>query len=336
MMTANIGRFRMKDFIKNCENMILQVQDFLKQNQEWISRYAEYAVKINAKLGTIKGLKEKRFHEWAPLYLYMTVSQAKGQMQFGLRYLGQDVAKLKVTAGKITISTKGFDKTNEKFFECAECTLKLEEVEWTSAAAASFRSHFLNNPKAGNLGKRNEEHRIESMLLTEFSKKSGKDKVLCNIQPIKIAGIARFQMPTPISAAKIKKVEFAGAGGGGIDIISRIGTGKVTKLCTMELKDENKAKGAPLEAVQQGLAYATFIRELLRSNSGQVWWEIFGFSGILPEQIELCVDCVMPSTSNNDTSFANKIIKTTKDSFRLHYIYFQEKNNKVVDIDTSI
>ena len=57
--------------------MILQVQDLLKQNQEWISRYAKYAEKINAKLGTIKGLKQKRFHEWAHLYLYMTVSQAK-------------------------------------------------------------------------------------------------------------------------------------------------------------------------------------------------------------------------------------------------------------------
>ena len=174
------------------------------------------------------------------------------------------------------------------------------------------------------------------MFLTGFSKKSSLDKILCNIQPVKIAGIARFQMPTPIRASDIKNIKFAGSGGGGIDIISRIGTGKATKLCIMELKDENKAKGAPLEAVQQGLAYATFIRELLRSNSGQVWWGIFGFSGILPEQIELCVACVMPSTSNNDTSFANKIIKTTKDSFRLHYIYFQEKDNKVVDIDTSI
>ena len=174
------------------------------------------------------------------------------------------------------------------------------------------------------------------MLLTEFSKKSGKDKVLCNIQPVKIAGIARFQMPTPISAAKIKKVEFAGAGGGGIDIISRIGTVKATKLCIMELKDENAPKEPPAKAILQGLAYATFIRELLRSKGGQDWWKIFGFSSKLPEQLELYVVCVMPSISNNDTSFANKIIKTAKDSFHLHYIYFQEKDNKVVDIMTSL
>ena len=46
----------------------------------------------------------------------------------------------------------------------------------------------------------------------------------------------------------------------------------------------------------------------------------------------------MPSGKNNadDTSFANEIIKITKDSFHLHYIYFQEKDNKVVDIVTSL
>jgi len=48
------------------------------------------------------------------------------------------------------------------------------------------------------------------MLLTEFSKKSGKDKVLCNIQPVKIAGIARFQMPAPLYASDINNVKYAG------------------------------------------------------------------------------------------------------------------------------
>ena len=162
------------------------------------------------------------------------------------------------------------------------------------------------------------------MLLTEFSKKSGKDKVLCNIQPVKIAGIARFQMPTPLYASDIKKLKYSGTGGGGIDIISRIGTGGAIKLCIMELKDENNAKETPTKAILQGLAYATFIRELLRSKNGQDWWKIFGFSGKLPEQLELYVVCVMPSKQNNDIFFANKIIKTAKDSFHLHYIYFQE------------
>ena len=145
------------------------------------------------------------------------------------------------------------------------------------------------------------------MLLTEFSKKSGKDKVLCNIQLVKIAGIARFQMPTPLYASDINNVKYAGPRGGGIDILSRVGTGSATKLCIMELKDENAPKEPPAKAIQQGLAYATFIRELLRSGCGQEWWKIFGFSSKLPGQLELYVACVMPFINNYNTSFANKI-----------------------------
>ena len=323
----------MSDFINDCENMILQVQELLKKNTEWISRYARYAEKINANLVKIKKSKEKRFHEWAPLYLYMNVLQAKSQRIFSLRYLGQDVAKLKVATGKITISTKGFDEKNEK---CFRCIVKLEDSEWKSKDAANFRRQFSTYSKrTGNSGKENEEHRIESLLLTGFSKKRRTDKYLCNIQPVKLAGIARFQMPTPLRASDIKNLKYAGPGGGGIDILSRIGTGKATKLCIMELKDENNAKETPVNAIQQGLAYATFIRELLRSKNGQDWWKIFGFGSKLPEQLELYVACVMPLINKNNTSFANKIIKTTKDSFHLHYIYFQEVI-KVAKVMTSL
>ncbi|MCX5905301.1 MAG: hypothetical protein NTV89_17940, partial [Proteobacteria bacterium] len=124
--------------------------------------------------------------------------------------------------------------------------------------------------------------------------------------------------------------------GGGIDIISRIGTGRATKLCIMEVKDENHSKEPPTKVIQQGLAYATFIRELLRSNSGEEWWKIFGFNGKCPYKPELYVTCVMPSTVNNDKSFAGNIIKNDQDSFHLHYIYFREENNKLRDIETSL
>ena len=142
-------------------------------------------------------------------------------------------------------------------------------------------------------------------------------------------------MPTPLYASDINNVKFAYSSGGGIDILSRIGTGSTIKLCIMELKDENVPKEPPAKAIQQGLAYATFITELLRSESGQGWWKIFGFSGKIPEQLELYVVCVMPLINNSDTSFANKIIKTTKDSFHLHYIYFQEVI-KIAKVMTSL
>lgn len=139
----------MNAFIDECKDTILFVEGLLKLdgNKEWVLRYTDYAKMINNHMEIIQNLKKNRSHEWAPLYLYMTVSEAKGQMKFSLRYLGQDVAKLKVTPGKITISTKGFDETNGKFFECPKCTLKLDNVEWTSKEAANFRRHFSNNLK---------------------------------------------------------------------------------------------------------------------------------------------------------------------------------------------
>ncbi|MCX6383356.1 MAG: hypothetical protein NTV16_02555, partial [Actinobacteria bacterium] len=113
-------------------------------------------------------------------------------------------------------------------------------------------------------------------------------------------------------------------------------TGSTTKLCIMELKDENKPVEPPAKVILQGLAYAVFIKELLRSESGAEWWKIFGFNGKLPEQIELYVTYVMPSIKVKDASFGGKIIKTSKDSFNLNYIYFNEKDNNVLGIEASL
>jgi hypothetical protein len=335
----NIGRFKMREFIENCEEMVSHVQDLLNsdENKEWVSRYSKYAEEINANWDKIKNLKKNRFNEWAPLFLYMNVTEAKSRMTFSLRYLGQDVAKLYASSDKITISTKGFEEKNEKYFRCK---VSLKDQEWKSKQPANFRSYFSKNPKRiEDDSKKNDEHRIESLFLTNFAKKSSKDKILCNIQPVRIAGIARFQMPTPLYASDIKNIKYAKSAGGGIDILSRIGKSNTTKLCIMELKDENVPKETPAKVILQSLAYATFIRELLRSDSGQEWWKIFGFGGKLPRHLELYVVNVMPFRKNideKDRSFADVIIKTGEDSFHLDYIYFHAVDNKLVDIETSL
>ena len=143
-------------------------------------------------------------------------------------------------------------------------------------------------------------------------------------------------MPTPLSACNINNVKNVGPAGGGIDIISRIGKGGATKLCIMELKDENKPSEPPSKVILQGLAYAVFILELLRSDSGAEWWKIFGFSGKLPVYLELYVTCVMPSIEKNETFFGGTIINNGKDSFNLNYIYFDEEDHKVTGIKTSL
>jgi hypothetical protein len=323
----------MNDFIDECKNIVSEVQKLLIQNREWVQRYAYYAQTISAKYEKVKSKKNK-FNEWAPLYLYTNLSEAIKTMKYSLRYLGQDVAKLKFGREKIIISTKKFDDTNIRDFDCP---IRLDDQEWTSEKASKFRRHFSNCPeRTDNSGKGNEEHRIESLLLTEFSKSSRKDKILYNIQPVRLAGVARFQMPTPLAASNIRDVKYSAWNGGGIDILSRIGTGSATGLCIMEIKDENVPEEPAAKAILQGLAYATFIRALLRSESGGQWWKIFGFSRKLPEHIKLPVVCVMPSIQNNDTSFSDKIIKLDKDSLHLNYLYFKERNTIIVDVVTSL
>ena len=118
-----------------------------------------------------------------------------------------------------------------------------------------------------------------------------------------------------------------------------MGVGRATKLCIMEVKDGNTPEERPAKVIMQGLAYAQFVLELLRSASGEKWWHIFGFAGKCPEAIELYVVCVMPSTSNNDTSFEGKVINAAPDSndrFILHYMYFEEVDNKLINITTSL
>ncbi|MCE5212179.1 MAG: hypothetical protein LLG40_11540 [Deltaproteobacteria bacterium] len=337
----------MNNFMDECKKTILDVQKYLKEKKEWETRYSKYADAINHKLAKIKNNKTL-FNEKGPLYLYMNVKEAKSSLKFQLRYLGQIVAMIKVdTNDKVMISTKptkkeNFEETNKRDFGCTY-TLGNEEnryIEWVSDDAKIFRKHFGSNPKRSNESKKkNEEHRLESLLLTEFSKKRrSQEKPLCGIQPVKLAKIARFQMPTPLGGSNIKDIKYSNSRGGGIDILSHVVTNHTPKLCIMEVKDENVSKEPPAKVIQQGLAYATFIRELLRSGSGDKWWKILGFDRKLPEKIVFYVACVMPSKDQNDESFAGQIIPipNSNDNFHLHYIYFQENNNNISNIISSL
>lgn len=309
------------------KNDFLQVIEetcaLLKKNGEWRERYAGYAKDISVNKPVIESVK-KRFREWSPLRLYLTVTEAKKAKHsviFDLRYLGQTVAELTANIDKgLKLSTKGYERTNHDHFCCDIC---LSAADWTSDDATKFRMFFRNRKGLRNAAKRkNDEHRLESQLLTEFSKMKSKEKPLLRIQPVKIAGV-RFPIPTYVQASNHKKVDI---GYGHIDILARTGTGgKATHLCIMELKDENEKKELPKEVMKQAIAYATFIRELLRSNSGSVWWELFGFRAEIPEQLDLYAAIVMPSNKNNDTTFGNMELSIENDTIKLRYIYFDDE-----------
>lgn len=149
-------------------------------------------------------------------------------------------------------------------------------------------------------------------------------------------------MPTPISASNPKKLTYSTGHslGGGIDILCRVGSAGRPNLCIMEVKDEYNPKEPPSMAIKQALAYATFVRELLRSEDCEKWWHIFGFKKPR-KQIKLLVTCVMPAPASGDPdiSFGDTTILFDPDSTDcavLHYMYINECDNKIKVVSTSL
>jgi hypothetical protein len=144
-------------------------------------------------------------------------------------------------------------------------------------------------------------------------------------------------MPTPISASNPRNIKYSKHHGGGIDILVSTGTGgKATRLCIMELKI-NSGRRESKAAMKQAIAYATFVRELLRSSSGKDWWRLFGFDGEgeIPEPLELYAACVMPSSDDNDDSFRNMELRIAGDIIKLHYLYYLSGENGRIIVKTT-
>ena len=203
-------------------------------------------------------------------------------------------------------------------------------------AIRSYYDYFGKNPDRIDNEKNNEEHRIENILLKEFSKTNRNEKILLGIQPVVMLNIKGlyYQMCTPISASK-QPIKYSRQYGGGIDILARINR----KLSIIEVKDENKGSEPPRKVINQAIAYATFIAQLLRSDSGENWWNIFGFKNSPPKSLTLNIIAAMPFPSDNSIpTFANNKIEVigTNIFLELHYIFFKEQDNRIVEIQTSL
>lgn len=320
------------------ETTIKETQILLSDNKiEWIKRYKDYAQAMLSNTNYIKANRRK-FYEHAPLRYYISTTNAKGVwniLLLDVRYRGQSVAILKATQNDVTISTKGKSAKNLRDFNCK---IELNDIIWNKPDAQRFRSFFRNRENTRNNAnnKGNEEHNVESLLLSEFSKRNGKDKQMLGIQPVKFCGI-RFGMPTPISASDHKKpLKYAKQNGGGIDILTRTGGGgHSTYLTVIEVKDENNFKEPPKDALKQAIQYAVFIRELLRSDSGEYWYKIFGFKGKIPKNLKIRVACAMPDDLL-DRSFAKTTYPIESDVIECHYIYFKYDGQRLINFQTSL
>lgn len=316
--------------------IIEKTQQLLNDNTEWLSRWTDYAANISYKKTFIKNIR-KSFREWSPLYVYLTTTSIKNtsnSVVFDLRYMGQIVARLtgsKDGRHKLSTGYRYCEKSNLDNFGCG---ISLPDVDWCGDEAKKFRDFFKQRTGSRQTNIRNnDEHRLESLILTEFFKTESTNKAVLHIQPVTPIENVRFPMPTYIKASNPDNV---GIGYGHIDILTRVGTGRSTNLCIMELKDENKKTEPPEYVIKQALKYATFVRELLRSNCGRDWWKLFGFHGELPEKLKLYAACVIRSGKYNNTSFGEKEIAVGKDAIVLHYLYFEEENDALKFVSTSI
>jgi hypothetical protein len=318
---------------------IATAEIMLKTDKEWIRRYKGYAEDINNFSSHIKEAKGK-FHAWKNLAVYLSVSAAtkarKSKVSFDLRYNGQSAGTILVKDDKVLLAIK--TSKNKIYRAYPEILQELElPVNWNSAEAREFRAFFKKAPKrkAGN----NLEHDFESQLLAQFSKRKGDGKLMRQIQPVMLSGF-RFQMPTPLGACKAKEgiLKYAAASGRGCDILARQGHGKGTYLTVIELKDESDKKEPPEKAISQAIAYATFLRVLLRTDQdalSHAWWKLFGFNGRMPEKLKIKVVVAMPVGEYNETSFADEklVFSGSEDSLELHYIYFNVKDKKITGIE---
>ena len=320
----------------NIENIIEEAQELLLNKPEWKNRYKCYADNLLANIDVIKS-NRSRFNEFPPLYFYISTTNAnnaKTKLLLDVRYRGQSVATLKANKNSITISTKEQDYNNLRDFYCK---IKLNDIPWQEKQVSDFRKFFKNRTNSRNdndKNKKNEEHNVENLLLSEFSKRISNNKQITGIQPVKICG-NRFGMPTPLSASDHKALSYAKQRGGGIDIFARTGRGLATYLTVIEVKDENNSKEPPEDALKQSIQYAVFIRELLRSDCGENWYKIFGFNGAIPKNLTIRAVCAMPN-DNSDQSFAKQTYLIGVDKIECHYIYFKYDRKQLSDFQTSL
>lgn len=338
----------MADFIQQLQEHANNVCNILQEEIEWIERYKGY-VDILYKVKDKPLLKNKPLG-YGELFPYITLSVAKqncsdsegGKKKYFLRYLGQNVADILVSnkTGERFFSTKEYQNSNKKNFKYDKVH---DNDNWDSESGESFRKFFNGYKERIDGSKRNEEHRIQNLLLREFAKTKGEEKYIKFIQPVRLQGCF-LEIPTPFAASNHNPT-YAAHRGGGIDILARMKYGSKARLGVVEVKDEYKTNENIFQVLNQAVTYACFICKLLRSESGEKWAELFKFNKpkeLLSKPLIVNAIAAMPNISPEDSALLNlekpAKIKVGEDLIELHFISFEDNKaeNKLENIKTSL
>ena len=331
------------------------IQLLENNDAEWVSRYHYYIDGLNIMIPTINKAKSK-FGSSPYLDIYLPLNKAlkyiDGSKQetdlkvsFDVRYKGQNVAELNIVNDDIILRINT-DKNARCFSDYPDCLKAIPDgskLGWHSNEAKLFRKYFAGLPERTNGSRQYLERYFESQLQKQLSMDTAKARYVHNIQLIGIFG-KRFQMPTPLMASMAKNgiLTYADDQGGGIDILARQGRGKRCFLTVIELKDECKASEPPEKAIMQAIAYATFLRELLREPkaSANQWWQFFGFHKAIPDELKIQAVIAMPKGKYNCTCFSGQRLNFSQsnchpgDHIELHYLYFDvdQSNHTITGI----
>lgn len=311
---------------KTFEDTIDFVNELLDKNNEWIDRYKTYIERYHKNIERYMEGKSK--FQKGPFIVYTSLSNIidKSTLRYDLRYKGQSVATVSVIRDEIFVNTSRKSESNKRCFGIG--TKLPTKTKWRSSKADNFRSEFRScKIKKGH----SEEHLIESELLKEFSKTSSREKIICNIQPVTI-GSMFFQFATPLTASGYE-INYSSHKGGGIDILARVKhSDNKTRICVMELKDQNTGSEPPEKVISQAIAYATFVARLLREDQGKVWYNIFGFSGDVPKELIIDVVCIIPKDPRKPSvTFEGLRYEVCKDTYlELHTLFFERNDNPLI------
>lgn len=298
------------------KEIVEKTLNILDRKPQWPQIYERYAKELqdNGKSYDDAG---KLFRVQKPLVVYSKIGNVKDSSNiklFDLRFAGQSVGEIKVNAKTGAVSLNVTEKqatyAKEKLGFAESKELKGEEWK-TGKDALNFRTFYYGLESTDKVSVKSSEHRLESFLLKEFSKKTrAENKKLCNIQPVRL-GRFFFQLTTPLKGSthdpqiSIFNNGNVGAQGGGIDILARIRHEgeNYPRLAVIELKDQNISREPQEEVMEQALIYATFIAKLLRlSTCGNQWYSLFKMHKHIDEQTHIDLDVVslMPEGSSKE------------------------------------
>lgn len=294
------------------KEIIEQTQKILEANQDWRAQYANMARAMLENQELLKKFyKDIKNYEHLQFYLTGVTTIPPIIYEISVRYLGQPVADISIANDEIRISTEKYNETNKKDLGC-DMQLK---GEWKTVHALKFLNYFEGDITTKN--KDSGKSKIESLLLSEFSKTVAADKLMTGIQPIKFQ---RLFYPIPTLNSNINLVRT-----------------KVRRITIINPLDPANEKETAEELLAKATEEAVFLINLLHSEGGDLWYKIMGFKGRISSTITIKVCYALPQKlSAKNKEFEPFQLKCGNDNIEYHYMFYGEGKNEINSLNTSL